>query len=192
MRRRLTALVALVAVALGGCTQGDLETLGQRAVAGRRFEEARGIYRRLVEKDPENDEYLVWIGRLSGWLQDFDTADVTYNVVLRRNPANVEALIGKAYVATWQERFRDALVLLRAAKRVAPHEPQVQLALARCYRDQGRLEAAARVARRVVEAQPNDAEAAELLRTVSTTPPPPGLVGQLKRMWRNSVCGPNC
>jgi len=183
------ALLLAAATLLAACTQGDLETLAERAVAGHRYEEARTFYRRLAERDPDNDEYLVWIGRLSGWLEDFDTADVTYNVVLARDPEDVEALIGKAYVAIWQERYRDAQVLLRAAKRVAPNDPEVPLALARCYRDQGRMRAAARVVERLVEREPGNAEVRELQRTVSRPRSQTGLFGHLKRMWRRSPWG---
>jgi tetratricopeptide (TPR) repeat protein len=190
MRRRLIALACALAL-VAGCTQGDLETLAQRAVAGRRFEEARGLYRRLAERDPDNDEYLVWIGRLSGWLEDFDTADVTYNVVLQRDSENVEALVGKAYVATWQERFHDAQRLLRAAKRVAPRDPEVLLALARCYRDEGRLSAASRTVERLVVHDPDNAEGRELRRTVSRVRPPESLLGRITRMWRCSACEPS-
>jgi tetratricopeptide (TPR) repeat protein len=182
---RLLLVVALCVA----CGAGDLETMAQQAVTGRRWAEARRYYERLAERDPLNEDYLLWIGRLSGWMKEYAHADDTFDQVLAQDPDNVEALVGKAYVALWQERFDDADALLATASAIAPDDVEVQLARARSYRHQGRLERAANVVVELLEHAPHNREALELERVVNRDPRPRGLVDRMKAKLRRTICG---
>ena len=46
-------------------------------------------------------------------------------------------MVGKANVLMWQHSYRDALVLLTAARELAPSDPDVELAWSRYYHWQG-------------------------------------------------------
>jgi tetratricopeptide (TPR) repeat protein len=182
---RLLLVVALCVA----CGAGDLETMAQQAVTGRRWAEARRYYERLTERDPLNEDYLLWIGRLSGWMKEYERADHTFDLVLAQDPGNVEALVGKAYVALWQERFEDCDRLLATAASIAPDDVEVQLARARSYRHQGRLERAADMVVELLEHAPHNREALELERVVNRDPLPRGLMARMKAKLRRTICG---
>jgi tetratricopeptide (TPR) repeat protein len=183
------ARVLMVVALCAACGAGDLETMAQQAVAGRRWGEARRYYERLAERDPLNEDYLLWMGRLSGWMKEYERADRTFDQVLAQDPDNVEALVGKAYVAMWQERFDDGDALLAEAAAHAPDDVAVQLARARSYRHQGRLEHAANVVVELLEHAPHNREALELDRVVNRAPLPRGLVARMKAKLRRTICG---
>ncbi len=101
------------------CAQPSLED-ATRAVAEERFEDARAIFRQLQRDQPTSLVFAVWIGRLSGWLEDYETAEVAYDLALRLDDHNVEALLGKDQVLLWQRNFSPARELITDAARLAP------------------------------------------------------------------------
>ena len=120
------------------------------------------MYRRLLERDPQNIEYQISIARLSGWLKEYSAAIETYDLVLTREPHNTEALVGKAYVQMWQHHFSDAEGLLASAQRLAPDDPDVQMALARLFHYQGRERAASEHVSQALHQDPANSEAKAL------------------------------
>lgn len=126
----LLLIVVLPAILLAH----DEEQAARRLTASQQFSEARELYLRLVERDPWNLDYLLWVARLSAWMKEYEKALATYDRALERDPKNAEALVGKAYVWMWQGRFSNAREILILAERLAPANPEVQVAFARwCY-----------------------------------------------------------
>ena len=183
MRTKLMILGLALCLAATAQATEDLERQAAEAVAAHQLVEARALYRQLAASDPENVEYQVWIGRLSSWLNDYPSAEATFDSVLARDGANVEALVGKAYVAMWQEQYPQAHALLRRAAEAAPASPDVELALARNYHFQGKDREAAEHVDRVLADDPGSPEAQELKRRLAPAPAPRGFFARLKRFF---------
>lgn len=160
-RRCIGLLVWAICFAWSAAAQ-DEEQAARILVSGQHFSDARALYRRLLERDPQNVEYHIWIARLSAWLKEYSTATETYDQVLAREPHNTEALVGKAYVQMWQHHFSDAADLLVTAQRFAPDDPDVQVALARLFHYQGRERAASEHVSQALNQDPANSEAKAL------------------------------
>lgn len=162
--RRLSALVVVAAIAAGAARSApDEEQPARDAIAAKRFAEAREIYRGLLIKTPANMDYAVWVGRISGWLEDFAAAHQAYDQALARQPRNVEALLGKATIYMYQRRFNEALPLVNSAAELAPRSPEPQIAMARFHHYLGEEVLARKHALVALEFEPDNAEAQTLL-----------------------------
>ena len=114
------------------------------------FEKARSLYRQLSERNPENTDYIIWIGRVSGWLTDYSSADAALDQALEREPRNADALIAKAYIRMYQRRYVDAAGLLQNS--ISPTaRPEAYRRLAEVYAALGRTEQSAAARRTYVE-----------------------------------------
>ena len=149
----------------------DLEKTAREAVDTQNFREARKLYRQLSEQDPANVGHLLWIGRLSAWLNDHATATRFYDRALAREPQNTEALVGKAYVLMQQQEFQGAHELFSEAQRIAPENTDVLLALARYYHYQGRHREALSQIERVFTLDPESSEGRELKSQITLPRP---------------------
>ena len=182
MRVPLLIAAALCLVARGAPAAGELARQAAEAVAGHQLVEARTLYRTLAERDPTNVDYQIWVARLSSWLNDYVTANATFDRVLAADATNVEALVGKAYIAMWQEQFGEADDLLSRAERAAPENLEVQLGLARSCHFQGRDREAADHVGRVLGLDPGNPDAQELQRRLAPEPKRLGFFAKLKRI----------
>jgi YaiO family outer membrane protein len=151
-------------------TNAELEQQARTAVETKDFERARELYRVLTAREPANLEYLLAIGRVLSYLQDYAGADQAYDEVLNQRPDSVDALVGKAYVQMWQERYKQADELLNKARQLAPTSVDVRIANARLLRYQGQAARAREEAQAVLQADPNSTEAQELLRDIVLPP----------------------
>ena len=113
-------VLAMGAVGVHAAVADDLERTARDAVATKHFREAASVYSRLSEREPGNADYLVWIGRLLSWMQDYPAAIDAYDRALARAPHDVAALVGKATVLMWQQKFSEADCALREAEQLAP------------------------------------------------------------------------
>jgi YaiO family outer membrane protein len=161
VRVLLLALVMTVAGAGVGLGQG-LEQAALDAVASKRFRDAVALYSQLAEREPANADYLVWIGRLSSWMQQYEAALDAYERALARAPHNVEALVGKGTVLLWQQKFSGAHRALLQAEHLAPASVDVQLAIARYHHFQRQERLAYARVLRALALEPANHEASEL------------------------------
>jgi YaiO family outer membrane protein len=141
------------------------------AIERKDFRGAREIYSQLAAQEPENLEYRVWIGRISGWLQDYPAAQTAYDEVLVRNPQQLEALLGNATVLMWQQKFEAARPFLLRAREVAPENADVRLAWARFYRAQNQEKQALAEVQAILAVDPKNAEALELSKQIELPRP---------------------
>jgi YaiO family outer membrane protein len=141
----------------------DLERSARDAVAAKRFREAATLYAQLWEREPANRDYLVWIGRLSSWTGNYETALEAYDRALARAPQDVEALVGKASVLLWLQKFPEAYRELVQAERLAPASVDVQLVFARYYHYQRQERPADARVRLALALDPANHEARDLL-----------------------------
>ncbi len=134
MKYRL--LILLVSMASLSLAQ-DLESQARTAVSEKRFGDAVALYRSLLASNPVNEDYIMWIAKLSAWTRDSSAATDFYSQALTLDPKNVDAMVGKANVLLWKHSYRDAFVLLTEAGELAPFSTEVELAWYRYYHWQG-------------------------------------------------------
>jgi len=161
----------------------DLEKAAREAVDSKNFQQARELYRQLSEQDPESVDYLLWIGRLSAWQNDYVTATRFYDRALAREPQNADALVGKAYVLMWQQEFQAAHELLSQVQQITPESTDVLLALARYYYYQGRGTEALEQIEKVLALDPESSEGRELKSQITRLP----LTADLEKAAREAV-----
>lgn len=135
MTRRIAVIWLLLAVLtlarLNAIEAIATEARAKALVQAHQFQRARLIYSQLLAKAPDNVDYLVWIGRLSGYMADYPAAAKTYRAALAQKPDNVEALVGYAYILLWTGDYTSADTLLARAKILLPDSSDVEIALAR-------------------------------------------------------------
>ena len=164
-------IVVLALLAPAVSLAQDEELAAHNLVSQQRFSEARTLYRRLSERNPDNLDYQVWIARLSAWLKEYGTAVEGYDRVLSRDTHNTEALVGKAYVFMWLGRYVEAGETLALAEQTAPENGDVQVAQARLARYQGHdRDARARVSA-ALKVDPDNAEAKDLRAEIGSPHP---------------------
>jgi YaiO family outer membrane protein len=134
MKQRI--LILLVCMASLSLAQ-NLETQAGSAVSEKRFGDALTLYRTLLAGSPANEDYIIWIAKLSAWTGDYNAAADFYSKALALDPKNVDALLGKANVFLWKHSYWDAFILLTEANELAPSSIDVELAWARYYHWQG-------------------------------------------------------
>lgn len=161
--RMIAVAVALLTPSLAAAEDVATETEKARAAIQRKdFSGARDIYRQLAVHEPDNVAFLVWIGRLSRWLDDVRAATAALDHALALAPRDVDALVEKASVLMSQRDFSGANQLLIRADAVAPDSSDVQLAWARYYRDVRRENDARVYVKRVLAREPANKEALDL------------------------------
>jgi YaiO family outer membrane protein len=134
MKYRL--LLLLVSMAGLNLAQ-DFESEAQTAVSDKRFGDALALYRTLLADNPTNEDYIIWIAKLSAWTNDYSAATEFYLRALALDPKNVDALVGEANVLLWKHSYRDAFAMLTEASELAPLSTEVDLAWFRYYHWQG-------------------------------------------------------
>jgi len=153
-----------------GAPSQDLEGRAKQAVAAQRFAEARVLYRQLAAEDPLNSDHLIWVGRISGWMGDYDTGSAALDTVLEREPRNTDALIAKAYLFLHQRRYSSAQALLDRAQAIVPESVDLRMALARNMFYQGRVKEAREQVEKVLAAEPSNSEAGQLNAQIDAQP----------------------
>jgi tetratricopeptide (TPR) repeat protein len=181
MRTHLMTGLALALVATSAVAETDLAQQATDAVRGRRYAEAREIYRTLAARAPDDPDPQVWVARLSSWMKDYETAEQSYDAVLGQRPDYVDALVGKAYLLTWQDRYDEAEALLERAQQAKPDSAEVDMALARLYRSQERERTALKHVEAVLERDPDNTDAIELQATLEERLAKQGVFTRFKR-----------
>ena len=151
-------LCALLTQAFAFAAENDL-SMAQQAAASNDYVLARSLYEKLAAKDPINAEYQIWIGRLSGYLGEFEPALEAYDAALVLTPKDVDAVVGKAYVLLWQHDYSQAETYLNRAQEMAPESADVNVAKARLYLYLHQPIRALSFVNRVLETDPVNSEA---------------------------------
>jgi YaiO family outer membrane protein len=139
--RRLATLLAALALLSTGrplvLAQAPADTaraLQQRAEAlrgERRLDDARDVYRILVERDPHDFEYRFWLAKLEGWTGHFATAESLFVELLEERPEDYDSRIALADVRLWAGHYGDAEADLEALQRSHPGDAEVLARLGR-------------------------------------------------------------
>lgn len=110
-----------------------------------------------------------WRGELLKSFALFEQARADYQRVLELKPDHAETLLHLGLLALANRgKFAEAQNYLEKYLQVVPDSPEALLALARCQKDQGQSEAAVATVRRLLEKQPEHAEAAAMLGAIET------------------------
>jgi YaiO family outer membrane protein len=137
MKRRWSVLLLCVASLSVAQDLPNLQSQAQIAVSEKRFTDALILYRNLLASSPGNEDYIIWIAKLSAWTGDYTAAADFYSQVLALDAKNVDSMVGKANVLLWKHSYREAFVLLTEASELAPSSTDVELAWSRYYHWQG-------------------------------------------------------
>jgi YaiO family outer membrane protein len=169
-------LVALVLLSTGGpavaLAQGPADSvlaLRSRAEAlrgERRLDDARDIYRVLVDRDPHDFEYRFWLAKLEGWTGHLPTAESLFVALLEERPEDYDSRIGLSDVRLWLGRYNAAAADLEALQRTHPDDAEVLYRLGRVREAKGDPRGARRDFERALRADPGHAEARAALQRV--------------------------
>ena len=96
---------------------------------------------------------------------DLSTAERGFQQVLEQRPNHIGALGNLGVVYSRMGRFADAVHVYRQALKIAPSDPQLNLNLTLAYLKQDDYQSAKPHAEKVLTANPNHAQARELLAT---------------------------
>jgi tetratricopeptide (TPR) repeat protein len=119
------------------CFAQDLQSQAQTAVFERRFGDALTLYRNLLAGSLTEGDYVLWIARLSAWTDDYTGSADYCSQALGLYPKDVDAFVGKTNVLMWRHIYSDVFALLMEATKLAPANPDVELAWSRYYHWQG-------------------------------------------------------
>ena len=153
-----------------GVAQSPTDTvsvLEQRAETLRRekrLEEARGVYRILVDRDPHDFQDGFWLAKLDGWTGHLETAESIFVALLHERPDDYDSRIGLADVLLWQGRYDAAEAELRTLERTRPGDAEVLYRLGRVQEARGDPRGARRNIERALRIDPGHAEAQAALR----------------------------
>jgi len=159
-------LLILVAWMVGVSSAQDLQSRAETALSEKRFGDALTLYRTLLAGNSMDVDIILWIARLSAWTSDYTAAEDFYSQALTLDPNNVDALAGKANVLLWKHSYPEALVLLTAARELAPTDTDVELAWARYYHWQGDEKTAKLYLEQSLAADGDNAEALQLKKSL--------------------------
>jgi YaiO family outer membrane protein len=137
MMHRLLILLVCMASLNPAQNLPNLRSQAQTAVSEKRLADALTIYRALLEANPGDLDYILWIARLSAWTSDYTRAADFYSQALALDPKNVDAMVGQANVLMWRHSYPEALALLTAAHELARSNTDLELAWAHYYHWQG-------------------------------------------------------
>jgi tetratricopeptide (TPR) repeat protein len=96
----------------------------------------------LVERDPSNVNFRFWLGTARMNLGQSEQARQLFDALLVENPDNVSTLVERGLLALDLQQVGEAETYLRRALALAPNQPEVHLALSRCYHAAGKTEEA--------------------------------------------------
>ncbi len=141
--------------------------------AEHKYDQAVEFATSAVTADAQNIQAHYVLGMLRIDRKEPALAISSFNNVLRLNPRAVPAMIQLSRLNLQQGRSSEAVRAAREASTLAPHEPNVQLALAQSLIADGRLEAAVPVVNELLTKYPNESQ------VYSTA----GVLAGLKKDW---------
>lgn len=130
-----------------------------------RYEEALGIYRRVLEEydaelsDDQRFEANLGMANMLGNLDRLDEADAVLEGVLKRNPDEIDAMLDHARITNWLGRHQEAAGLYHEILEIDPDNEDAIVGLAQAERWYGRDYLAAEL----LDDHTDNAEAARIL-----------------------------
>lgn len=131
-----------------------------------RFDQARGVYDRLLEEDPDNVRALLGLARLLSWTDRLDSARTVYRRVLELDDGSLEARAGLARTSGYAGEVREAERRWRAIVETDPDNVEARVGLGQALRWQGRDAAALPYLRHALELDPRSSTTRRELRLV--------------------------
>ena len=176
--RSTVALVLFAALLIAGCAglvQDSIEALLRQGIelfmAGR-YTEAIGKFVEVVRRDPRSWTAFLYMARSYVATGAWGEALASGRKALELAPNNgevvtalAEALLGAGAEALRRRQFTEAIGHFTEYVRFRPSDTQGYLNLGRSHLESGNLGGAMSAFRRVLELNPNDAEARRLLGT---------------------------
>ncbi len=129
---------------------------------------ARNIAAGLLENNPLYHDAAILIARTYAWEDEFDTARNYINDVLLHQPDYYDALTLLTDVEIWDGNYSRAIQTADSALLYYPDEPELLLRKARALFLEGSEEEARSIIQKILEVDPGNEEASELLRQIDT------------------------
>jgi tetratricopeptide (TPR) repeat protein len=133
--------------------------------------EAVAHLEKAVSRAPENDEFRFGLGLAYYEAGDLDKAIASLEEGLRRNPQHGRAWYNLGLARSAKGRLSEAAEALGRGEQADGSDPAIPYARATVLMKLGRRAEAADAARRTLALQPNHAQAASLLRTLTGSRP---------------------
>ena len=173
---RALALVVVAVLLLAGCAglfQDSIESLIRQGIelfrAGQ-YSQAIGKFVEVIRRDPRSWTAYLYLARSYVATRAWGDALASGRKALELAPNNTDvvaaladALIGAGTDALRRRQFSEAIGHLTEYVRLRPSDSQGYLNLGKAYLESGNVGGAVGAFRRVLELNPNDAEARRLL-----------------------------
>ncbi len=117
------------------------------------------LYRKILEKNPDDYDAQLALSRLYVQTQQYGRAEKLFDRILRNDPKDAEALKGLGDVYLYTDRLSKAVIYYKKAIKQAPSEIPFYFALARAYIWSDQLEKAKQTYRKILEIDNTYAEA---------------------------------
>ncbi len=140
-----------------------------------RIDDSLGWFRRLIEANPNDAQALNFAGyMLADRGTDLETAYGWISRAVAIDGENGAFLDSYGWVLYRMERHPEAVEQLEHAARLEPGEAEILIHLAKAYRAAGRIDEGRRVLQQLLQSQPNDRRARELLQIWAEANPDSG------------------
>jgi tetratricopeptide (TPR) repeat protein len=130
MKRRIALLLGcLLALHAQAATIDDELRRAQDLAWHKRFAEAEGLYRRIIDRNPESRAAALGLGQVLLWEQRYREAASVYRRLLRSAPDDVDARRGLATAEYWSGDFRSAQRDFASVLAARPNDADARKAL---------------------------------------------------------------
>ncbi|MCH7831660.1 MAG: tetratricopeptide repeat protein [Proteobacteria bacterium] len=132
-----------------------------------RLEDAKALYLRILDENPDDPDALNYLGVFECQLRRFDQAEELINRSLRINPDNTKAHNNLGNVLRYQGRFDQAEAAFRRAYELDPDNAEAHFNCGTVMLEQGKAQEAAERIREAVALAPEDPRARGLVSSVA-------------------------
>lgn len=148
-----------VAVLLATAQPGSAQTPADSAWNSGRREEARRLYGRQLEVNPQNQRALLRLALLIAWDGDYETSLKLLDRVITLNPGRRDAVVARGRVLAWSGQREAAIDTLRGTLKQSPTYVPALVTLAAVLTWENRDEEAVPLLQEAVRLRPDDPEA---------------------------------
>jgi len=129
--------------------------MGLCMLKGEQFDEAEEIFQALYKQFPENEAYVMGLGRIMATRREFKKALTMYDEFLKRKPRSIDVRANFATMLRINKQNDDALFQCREVFIQDPSHPGAFNNMALIFYDQGKVGLAKMVLYNGIEAQKN-------------------------------------
>lgn len=90
----------------------------------KKYDESTAIYKKLLERNPDDIEAAIGHGRVTAWSGEYEKAVEIYEVILTKHPNNREALLEMSRVFFWQKKYEQSLQMLDRLLEIDPENQE--------------------------------------------------------------------